>query len=321
MNIIDKKRVDSSKNVFYGVDVNNRQAVEKEFERLKKKHRRFTILVIIVLCILGVFIFDFWRVNFIGGKPIFAISSSVENGTMFKGLGYSVLYCDNGDRYIGSVMYKTCDEINENDFKSFMYKLFVDYEIENKKIDKDNLDTLVLNSVTFDEENSNGGSDYLLDFSVTCKDGSKKCFKYGKEIDDYSNLLIYVSINRYNEIDEVKTFKNSGVYFDKLNEEYTEKVKNYLISEGKYVNDNVREFKVSLVSNHGKRKFRGNDYADSYLVIINYLCLDNSNTCVVPYDKEDFEGDYANLAFYSSMYLDNDNNILLMGPRQYLDLS
>lgn len=320
MDIIGKKRVDSSKNEFYGIDVNDKAAVEKEFQRLKKRHRNVTILVIVVLCILGVFIFDFWRVNFIGGKPLFAISSKVERGTLFKGIGYNVLYCNNGERYIGSVLYKTCDEPNENDFRNFIYELFVNYEIENENLDKNNLDSLVINSVLTDEDNEEGGSDYLLNLSVVCKDGSNKCFKYDKEHDDYTNINLYISVDKYNEIYKVFSFKDSGTYFEQLNEVYTEKVKNYLLNEGKIDESNLREFKVTLVSNNGKDKFRGTTYADSYLILINYLCTDDGNTCVTPFDKEDYEGDYANLAFYSSMYLDSEDNVVLVGPRQYLEL-
>lgn len=320
MNIIGKKRIDSSKNEFYGVDVNDKNAVVNEFNRLKKRHRNITILVIVVLCILGVILFDFWRVNFVGGKPIFAISSKVERGTLFSGLGYKVLYCDSGERYIGSVLYKTCEEPNENDFRNFLYELFVDYEIKNEKLDKSNLESLVINDFVTDSENDEGGSDYLLSLSVICKDGSNDCFKYDKEFDDYDNIKLYISINKYNEIYNVFSFKNSGVYFEQLNEIYTEKVKNYLLNEGKIVGDNLRDFEVTLVSNNGKDKFRGVTYADSYLINISYLCSDNTNECVVPFDKEDYEGDYANLVFYSSMYLDNEDNVVLVGPRQYLEL-
>ena len=72
MNIVNKKP-QQTKNVFYGVDVNDKQAVEKEYKRLQSQHRKITILVIIVLAFLGVVGFDFYRVNFIGGKPIFAV--------------------------------------------------------------------------------------------------------------------------------------------------------------------------------------------------------------------------------------------------------
>lgn len=83
---------------------------------------------------------------------------------------------------------------------------------------------------------------------------------------------------------------------------------------------NVNKFKLGLFSNNGKYKFRGNTYADSYLIEINYLCNDNSNTCVKPFDKKDYEGDYANLQFFASMFLNEDNEVVLVGNREYLDI-
>ena len=60
MKIIDKKPMETPENVFYGIDVNNKVAVEKEFYRLKKQHRNVTIVVIVALLILGIFVFDFF---------------------------------------------------------------------------------------------------------------------------------------------------------------------------------------------------------------------------------------------------------------------
>lgn len=320
MNIIGKRKVDSTKNVFYGVDVNDKAAVQKEYEKLQKKHRKITILVIVVLCVLGCIIFDFYRVNFMGGKPIFAVSSSVDRGTLFQGLGYKVLYCENGERYIGSVLYKSCEETDMNDFRNFVYELFVNYSVANKTLDKNNLENLVIQSITYDEDNAEKGSDYLLNLSVTCKDGSTKCFKTDKEYNDYSNINLYISINRYNEIYKVFPFKASGLYFEQLNENYTSKVKEYLIRENKLNEENLRDFHVVLTSNNGKDKFRGVTYADSYLMAIHYLCVDNGNDCVTAFDKQDYEGDYANLSFYSSLFLDAEDNVMLVGPKEYLEL-
>lgn len=320
MNIIGKRKVDSSKNVFYGVDVNDKVAVQKEYERLQKKHRKITILVIVVLCILAVIFFDFYRVNYAGGKPIFAISSSVDRGTLFQGLGYKVLYCENGERYIGSVLYKSCEETDMNDFRNFVYELFVNYSVANKILDKDNLESLVIHTITYDEDNAEQGSDYLLHMSVTCKDGSTKCFTLNKEYNDYSNIHLYISINRYNEIFQVLPFKASGAYFEELNTLYTEQVKEYFIKENKLKEETLRDFHVILVSNNGKDKFRGVTYADSYLVNIQYLCTDHGNDCVTAFDKEDYEGDYANLSFYSSLFLDADDDVALVGPKEYLEL-
>ncbi len=75
-----------------------------------------------------------------------------------------------------------------------------------------------------------------------------------------------------------------------------------------------------MVENHGKFKFRGTVYAESYLIQVDYLCHDGDNNCVTPVDKEDTEGDYANLSFLASVFMDAEGNILLIGPKQYLDL-
>lgn len=320
MNIIDKKPKDTSKNIFYGVDVNNKQAVEQEFKRLQARHRNITILVIFVLIGLGIVGFDFYRVNFIGGKPIFAISQKVERGTLFKGIGYNVLYCENGERYIGSVLYKTCEETDVTTFTHVVYEKLIDYGIENKRIDMNNLKQLDITNLEYDSKNDQEGNDYILDVTYECKDGSSKCFKTGKEFNDPFNIKIYVSINRYNEVYQILTFKDSGAYYDKLIEEYTEKVKQYMLEDGKINEELLRHFKVSLTSNNGKYKFRGITYADSYLIAIDYLCNDEEKNCVVPFDKKDIDGDYANLHFYASMFLDSDGEVALIGPREYLDI-
>ena len=100
MQPINKKPMETPENKFYGIDVNNKEAVEKEFKRLKNRHRLVTIVVIITLLVLGFFVYDFIRVTELGGRPIFVISEKVEDGTKFKGIGYEVLYCNNGDRYV-----------------------------------------------------------------------------------------------------------------------------------------------------------------------------------------------------------------------------
>jgi len=191
LNIVNKKP-QQTKNVFYGVDVNDKQAVEKEYKRLQSQHRKITILVIIVLAFLGVVGFDFYRVNFIGGKPIFAVHKKVDRGTLFSGLGYKVLYCDNGERYIGSVLYKTCEEPDIVTFTHVVYEKLVDYGIKNKIIEMKNLNNLTINSLEKDEENDQGGSDYLLDITYECKDGSSKCFKTDKEFNNHLNKKIYI---------------------------------------------------------------------------------------------------------------------------------
>lgn len=320
MNPINKKPAVQTDNMFYGVNVNDKQAVLKEYNRLKKKHRNMTLLVIVVLIVLGVFIFDFVRVNSFDGKPIIATSKKVENGTLFSGLGYKVLYCDDGKKYIGSVLYNSCDEPGMQSFSHVVYQLLIDYGEKKKILDKDNLSSLNINSIEFDENNDNDGGDYLVDLTYVCKDSNTKCFRFNKEYNDYSSIKVYVRLNKFNEIYDVVTFKNSGAYYDTLKEDYTNKVREYLKENNLLVEDNLKYFTFDLAENNGKYKFRGITYADSYLVKIGYTCLDNSNTCVNAFDKKDYEGDFSNMSFYASMFLDSENNVVLVGPREYLDM-
>ena len=67
-------------------------------------------------------------------------------------------------------------------------------------------------------------------------------------------------------------------------------------------------------------KFRNNTYSDSYLVKIRYMCVDNGNTCVHPLDDTDMEGDFTNLMFYGSMFVNSEGKVLLFGPKEYFDL-
>ena len=320
MKIIDKKPMETPENVFYGVDVNNKAAVEKEFLRLKKRHRTVTIVAVVALLILGVIVLDFCRVNFYEAKPIFATEESVERGTLFSGIGYKVLYCNNGERYVGSVIYKTCAEQDEVKFTNLIYERLVDYAVENKLLDESKVEEFNVISYIVDEENDEGNSDYFVNISYTCKDGSVTCFKTKKEFYDTTNVNLYVRLNKYNEIYEIVYFKNSGVYYESLVEKYTEELKTYLIENEMMDEANLRDFKLKFVDNNGKYKFRGTTYADSYLIQIDYLCLDDSNTCIEAIDKKDTEGDYANLSFLASMFLDAEGNIVLVGPEEYLDL-
>lgn len=320
MRIIDKKPMETSENIFYGVDVNDKKAVEREFLRLKKKHRNVTIVVLIAMMILGIIVFDFCRVNFFDARPIFAIEKKVEKGTLFKGIGYNVLYCSNGEKYLGSVLYKTCEEPDMIEFSNLLYEKVVNYAVEEKIMDKSKLKEFNIKSVVFDEENKEGGSDYLANMSYSCKNDKTTCFKFKKEYYDTENINAYIRINKYNEVYDIIPFKTTGAYYDTLVETYTEKVKTYLIDNEKLDAENLRSFSLAFRENYGKYNFRGTLYADSYLVEINYMCLDNGNECVHAVDKKDYEGDYSNLIFFASMFVDENGDVKLIGPREYLDL-
>lgn len=320
MKYVDRKPSKASANYFYGVDVNDKVAVQNEFERLKKQHRIVTIVVIIALAILSIVFFDFLRVNYIGGKPIFAIENKVEHGTMFSGLGYKVLYCDNGERYTESVLYKSCGEIDQNKFSNVLYERLVEYSVDNKMIDKNNLEFLRVNNFLFDEYNDEGGSDYHVNVSFSCNDGTSNCFKTKKEFYDIKDADIYVRFNKFNEVYDIIYFKNSGEQYKKLSEIYEEKIKEYMINNNMINIENLRSYSIKLIENSGRYVFRDNVYPDSYLVEINYLCNDNGNSCVEPFDRQDQEGDFSNLSFYASVFVDMDDNVILVGPKEYLKL-
>lgn len=182
-------------------------------------------VVIIVLIVLGVLGFDIYRVTEMGGKPILAFSKRVDKGTLFSGIGYKVLYCENGERYVGSVLYKTCGDFDENSFTNLIYEKLIDYSIDKKIVDINNLDNLTITNVEQDESNDQDGSNFYLDINFTCKDGRSRCFRTDKEFNNPLNIGLYVRLNRYNEIYEVLTFKNSGNHYNKLVVDYTQKVK------------------------------------------------------------------------------------------------
>lgn len=320
MNIINKKKEERTPNYFYGIDINNKEAVQEEYDRLRIKHRNITIFALIVLACLSFVVGDFLRVTKLGGKPIFATSKKVERGTLFSGLGYKVLYCNNGQRYVGSVLYKTCEAFDEKKFSNVLYEKLVDYSADNKTLNRNNLQDFKIEDVIYDEDNAEGGSDYFATISFSCKNGNSDCFKTTKEFNDPLNIKLYVRFNKFNEIYEVTPFKGSGVYYDQIKEQYIPKVRAYLKENNLLNEDNLYKFKIELLENHGKYKFRGQTYADSYLIEIDYSCKDNENTCVTAEGHETLDGDYANLSFYMSMFLDDSDNVVLMGPRQYFDL-
>ena len=319
MQPINKQPMETPENKFYGVDVNNKQAVEQEFERLRKRHKLVTVIVIVCLLVIGFFIYDYIRVTELGGKPIFVIEEKVEEGTKFKGLGYEVLYCNNGERYVGPAVFKKCTDEGTVTVDNFVYKKFVDYAVETKMLDKANLDTLEFNLVEYDGSNEEDGGDYHINLKYSCKN-DKKCLNLVKEYDNQDNINLYLRLNKFNEVYEIAYFKNSGKYYDSLVELYTNNLKTYLIENGKYDEANVRSFEIELDDNYGMYKFRGTTYSDSYLIKVKYMCLDNGNTCVHALDDNDLDGDFTNLMFYGSMFLDSEGKVLLFGPKEYFDL-
>jgi len=316
-----KKDEGQPSNYFYGVDVTNRKAVEKEYARLKKRHRIITIVALAVIAFLGLIVFDFVKVNYLGTRPLFAIRKKVENGTLYKGIGYNVLYCKSGDRYVGYVLYDSCLEFDQKTFIDSVYDKLIKYGDEKNLIKRNNYSSLKITDAIFDEELEDGGWDYYVEAELSCKGSNDRCFYFKKEFYDPSKIYFYIRYDQYNDITDVFTFKSTGAHVDQMKEEYIPKVKEYF-KENNIITDeeNIRDFKIEFVENYGKYKFRGTSYAESYLVEIKYLCQDNSNECVKPQDDIDLDGDYSNHMFMMSLFIDQYGDVALMGPKEYFDL-
>ena len=316
-----KKDEGQPSNYFYGVDVTNRKAVEQEYQRLKRKHYVITVIALAVIAFLGFIVFDFVKVTKLGTKPLFSIKKKVENGTLYKGIGYNVLYCKSGDRYVGYVLYDSCSEFDQKTFIDSVYEKLMKYGDDNNIVKRDSYSSLEITSAEFDEELADGGWDYYVEADLSCKGLNKRCFYFKKEFNDPSKIYFYIRYDQYNDIQDVFTFKRTGAHTKALEEEYGPKVREYFKTEGIITDDEgIRDFSIHYLDNYGKFKFRGTSYAESYLIEVNYLCYDNSNKCVKPLDDIDLDGDYSNYMFMMAMFIDENGEIALMGPKEYLDL-
>ena len=294
-------------NYIYGVDTNNKDEVLKAYKRLKRRHILFTILSFVVICGLGFLTYDFLRVNMWDKKPILGIKKKVEGGYVYKGIGYNAMYCDNGDIYKVNVDKQSCTgSEDDKTYKGILLKNFKIYLRENKFIDQDNLKSIEFKNITYDEDNEHDGVDYLVDIHLECNDGSASCMKVFKEVPNQNDVKLYLVLDRANEVVDVKTFKASGEYYKTIKEDYTEKVKKYMIANGMIDEENLRYFTVELFGNRGRYKFEDVIYADSYLISIDYFCHDNSNTCVQRFDNS---LEFSNLTFDAAMFLNDDNEV------------
>lgn len=302
-------RVSHQENYFYGVDTNNRAAVEAEYLKLKKRHKIFTIVAVVVILILGLIFFDFYRVNNDGKKPMFAIKQRIDNGDKYVGIGYTAIYCDNGDTYIGALN-KSCNPVDDGTltFDQMFYNAFMVYAKDKDYIDESNFVKMDFVSVTFDETNKDGFSDYLVDITYVCSDTTANCFHIFKEVGNQNHIQLYVSLNNYNQVYDIKAFKNSGVYYDTLKANYKEKLINYMSVNGLLNKDNLRSFDIEIIDTYGKFNYNDVEYSDSYEVSVTYLCNDNSNTCVTPFEGEE----YSNFSFELAMLLDLEDNVSLV---------
>ena len=302
---------DMRPNYTYGVDTNDKEAMKKEYKRLKRKHMLVSFLAILGIGILMFFGYDFVMVNMMNKKPLVATKERVDGGYFYQGVGYKILYCDNGDVYKAVIDKEKCSKVNGSTFDEVFYNSFMDYVKKEKIVDSLNLLKIDIINKEYDSDNNYGGSDYIVDMKYNCVDGSDSCFKVLKETNDQKTLKLYVSLNDVNKVADVFTFKNSGKYYDTLVSDYTEKIKQYKIDNGMINEEQLRMFSVKLVDNYGRYKYNGVMYADTYLVGIDYLCLDDGNACVV---GENYQQE--NLYFEEVMLLDDENNVSLMkNPR------
>ena len=312
-NDMNKKWQNDNENIMYGVNVLDHAAVEKKFKQMKKRKRILTLISLLTLAILGFVIYDFWNVNFNEGMPIVALKDTVEYGTEYTGITYKLIVCEDGKRILNDNKGTKCVKSvgSEQDatttLKDVLYNSLITYLKKEKIINKE-FKNLTINSFEFDSTNDGEGSDYYVDFTYECKNGGSKCFKILKERTDQNNVLLYVSLNKLNEVVYIDTFKSSGVQYDKLKADYKEKVINYLVEMRKYQSENVKSFDIELVANKGKYKYLGVVFEDMYEINIAYTCVDDSNTCVTSLD----DGKGNNLSFNAYMFLNKDNGIELI---------
>ena len=298
---------DMPSNYIYGVDTNNRQAVEKQYKKLKMRHILVTIFSTLIIGILIFLIYDFSRVNFMDEKPLLGIKEKVDGGYIYKGFGYKAMYCENGKIYKTYLEGKSCNEEElDNSFKGIVLREFKSYLIKNKYLDESNLKSLEIDNLTYDEDNDNGGGDYLVDVNLQCNDGGHSCMKVFKETSNQNNVQLFIRLDRNNKVYEIKAFKNTGKQYNLLKEYYTAKLKKYMIDNNMLVEDNLRYFKVELLNNYGRYRFDNVMYEDAYTIGIEYLCHDNSNTCVSRFDNS---LEYSNLYFEAAMFINELNEV------------
>ena len=299
----------NNENIVYGVNVSDKEAVKKKMAEMRRNKTILTIISFIIIAVAGYIVYDFWNVSFNEGEPVLAIKSDVDSGTKFTGIGYVYIECNNGDIYLNEKD-DICNpkEVDEDrTFDDVLHDVLLVYLTESKIIN-DKFGELTINSYNQDSENNNEGYDYFVDLTYTCNDGGYDCFKTLKDKTDKNNLQLYVSLDKTNTVYNVFTFKSKGIQYDKLKEDYKEKVKQYLINNNKYVEDNVRYYDIKLVSNKGKSMFGSTTYEDCYVINISYMCNDNGNTCISAYE----DGENNNLSFKANMFLDKDNEVKLI---------
>lgn len=322
--------VETPANIYYGVDINDKKAVKRRLTWLKFKHFFVTVLSLGILGVLGIIIFEFYRVNFLEQHPILAIKKRVDGGYLYEGLGYKSLYCDDGTKYTVYSEYTSCTDTTNTTYKEILFKAFKEYAAKNEIINESNLTNIELVSYEFDETTTNTYTDiytgdevteefthYLVQLSYACTDGSGKCVSFGQDYNDLNDVKVILKVNKENKVEEIDTFRTTGEYYNSVKEDLVPKVKQYLIDNG-YVPDEelLKYFSLEVTQNHGKYKYNGVYYANSYVVNIYFLCVDNSNTCINYSDYATTE----NLSFDISVFVDADGEIQTIGKSMAFDI-
>lgn len=305
----DDKKTKDNRIIIEGVDMNDREAVEKKYQELKRRKNMLSFVGIIAVLVIVAVGLDFWNVNFNDGTPILALKSEVKNGIKYTGLGYEVLVCDDDTKYLNEPA-KKCYETGETKeeiktYKDVLHASLLDYFKEKKLIDS-NFDSFVINSYTKDgEDEEEGYIIYFMDITYTCNDNGSSCFKTLMERINQNNLLIYVSVDKSNIVKDIFTFNDEGVRYNELVVNYTEKLKNYMINNNLMVVDNLRTFKLELLDNKGKYNYNGVVYGDAYEIKVSYMCLDNTDTCVTRFE----DGKNINLTFEAFMFITDSDEV------------
>ena len=314
MNIVNKKPQETPPNIFYGVDVNDKKAVKKELHR--RQFRRFigNIVFLVVFAIVCVFAYDTIRVTFFEKHPMFYIKENVDGGVLYKGIGYSRLYCDDGHVYNYLNKQNKCVD-NSRSFSQVFYSAFKVYAINNKIIDDKNIKSMKISNMVVDGNSSYGGSNYLIDFTFTCLDDTSNCFKKLKKQDDEFNYKLYVCMDNNNVVQNITAFVPYGNFYNELVNDYSDKVKQYLIDTSHIDEELLDIFEIHLEANYGKVKYKGTYYKDSYLIKVNFTCSDSSYTCI---DFKEYSYD-KNLVFEAGMLVDDEDNILIVNKAVFGD--
>lgn len=304
MMVPNKQRYD---NVMYGVNVSNREEVEKAYKAMRRQHTRMTLLAILVLVILAIPVSDFVRVKFFDKAPFIAIKKKIENGYSYQGLGYVFTKCDDGTTYLEGVQTKSCTDNTLTKYSDIIKNNLKSYLINNKYIDKVNLVDIEFNELELDEEIDNQQIVYYADTTIKCTDGSNCIINRFKEQDDDTTYKLYLTLSRANEVVNVETFRTSGKKYDEIVEDYKTQLREYLVNTAIADDANLKHFQVELLNNYARRKYDGMIYQDCYLIRVSYTCGDAGNTCI---DFTQFKYEGMNLAFDAVMFVNGENKVV-----------